>query len=254
MAGEAENKEGQNQGAEKGAIEPAAGSTGSEQPTVNTNEQGADKTSATPFAPPKVLEAVIDTKKTQAPGPQKFSFTNPKAIQEKLIAPTKGDLAAKTEQPAAAIDKTRTLEYLDAQIARDEKGDKKDLSYDDYEDSATMFLDFWEGTMTMICRAISKDTSDTAYEFPQPKREKLIRQLTKVSRKKGWVMPIELMAGGTLLAATTQVVLKARDKRKEYMKSIKKEETSLDESTKTEKIPSTDNASTGKRKVGRPSK
>lgn len=251
MIGDQENKEGKNSSAEKGGVESVASSTSSEQPTTaNANDQGNAATPATNFPPPKVLEAVIDTKKTQAPGPQKFSFTSPKAIQEKQAAPSKGDLATKTEP--AIVDKTRTLEHLDAAIARDEKSDKKDLSYEDYEDSATMFLDFWEGTMVMVCRAFSKDTSDTAYEFPQPKREKLIRQLTKVSRKKGWVMPIELMSGGTLLAATTQVVLKAKDKRKEYMKSIKKEETNLDELTKTEKT-NTDTPG-GKRRPGRPSK
>lgn len=171
-----------------------------------------------PFPEPKVLEAIVDPKQKAKEGPVAFSFTTPQAIQQKQAEPSKGDVANKEESEK----KKPTLAELDAQIARDEKSGKV-LEYSDYEDSATMFVDAWEAGLIMICRAISKDTSDSSYGFPAPTREKLIRHGIKVSRKRGWVVPIELLAGGTLVAATGTIIMKASDKRKEYLAKKKSE-------------------------------
>ena len=170
------------------------------------------------FPEPKVLEAVIDEKQPPKKGPVPFSFTTPEAIHQKQAEPTKGEIAI------ADLKKKLTLEELDAQIARDERKDKKDYTIDDYVDTANMFVDFWEAGMMTICRAIARDTSSSAYKFPTETREKLIRQGTKISRKKGWVIPIELLGAGTLLAATADNGFKAADKLKEY-KDKKKNET-----------------------------
>lgn len=165
-----------------------------------------------PFPEPQILEAVVNPNEKPKEGPTPFSFTNPKAIQSDMTQPTKGDVA-KEENKQDGKDK---LAALDAEIARDEK-DKKEYSYDDYHDTAEMFVDGWESILIMVCRGWSHDTSDTAYSFPAATREKLIRQGTKVSRKKGWVMPIEFLAAATLLGATGNVITKASAKRKEYM-------------------------------------
>lgn len=162
------------------------------------------------FPEPEILEAIVDPKEKPKEGPVPFSFTSPQQIHKSQAQPTKGDIEAKQQE------KKPTLAEIDAEIKRDEK-QGKDMEYDDYKDTAEMFMDFWEGTLTMICRGWSKDTSDSAYSFPEKTREKLIRQGIKVSRKRGWVIPIELLAGGTLMAATTTIAMKARDKRKEYL-------------------------------------
>lgn len=163
-----------------------------------------------PFPEPKILTATVDPKQKPEQPKTGFSFTSPPAMHQQNAQPTKGDVAQQE------VKKKPTLAELDAEIARDEKTGKE-LDYDDYKDTAEMFIDFWEGTMIMICRGWSKDTSDSAYSFPEKTREKLIRQGIKVSRKRGWVIPIELLAGGTLMAATTNIILKASDKRKEYL-------------------------------------
>lgn len=161
-----------------------------------------------PFPEPKVLEAIVDPAEKPKEGATPFSFTNPKALHADMAQPAKGDIPA---------EKKGSLSELDAQIARDEKrGD--DMTYDDYKDSAEMFIDMYSGALTFIARLISKDTSDAAYEFPKAKEDKLKGQLIKVLRKRRAAMPIELLFAGTLIPATAQIIVKATDKRKEWMK------------------------------------
>lgn len=183
--------------------------------TEQAPAQAPGFSSAPSFKEPAVLDAIVNPKTPQKEGPTPFSFTDPKAMQEEMVQPTKGDVAAnETKKPYAS------LEALDAAIAKEQK-DGQALTIDDYTDSATMFVDAWESALIMICRAISKDSSDSAYGFPAPTREKLIRHGIKVSRKRGWVIPIEVLAGGTLMAATTNIVMKAVDKKKEDSKRKK---------------------------------
>jgi len=190
------------------------------------------------FAEPKVLNAVVDPKEKPKEAPVAFSFSSPQAIQAKQAEPTKGDVAKQ--------EKKLTLAELDAEIAKDEKNEKN-YTIDDYRDTAEMFIEGWEATLTFICRAFSKDTSDSAYEFPKAKKDKLIHQATKVSRKRGWVMPVEALFLGTLLPATAQIALKASDKRKEYFKTHKDEKPGTSADNSSEKKPSG-------RRPGRPSK
>lgn len=211
MAEEGANNSEQNNQA-SGSMAGATGATGS-----NPGPVGSPPSSK-PFPEPKVLEAVVDPKAKPKEGPVAFSFTNPQAMHQKQAEPTKGD-AARIEEEGK---KKQTLAELDADIARDEKTNK-DYTIDDYKDTAEMFIEGWEAILTFASRMISKDSSDTAYEFSKAKKERLIYQATKVSRKRNWVMPIEYMFLGTLIPATGTILLKASDKRKEYFEKMKKE-------------------------------
>lgn len=215
MAEENENKEQINKPGENSGQNPAGNNSGTG-PATNAQDASVDTPVTKPaFKEPPVLEAVVNPKTPQKEGATPFSFTSPNAVQAEMAQPTKGDVVSNEPKKPYG-----SLAELDAAIAKDQK-EGKELTVDDYIDSATMFVDAWESALIMICRAISKDSSDSAYGFPAPTREKLIRHGIKVSRKRGWVVPIELLAGGTLLAATTNIVMKARDKRKEYVKSSK---------------------------------
>lgn len=173
------------------------------------------------FKEPVVLEAVVDPNIKPKEGPVKFSFTTPKEIHAAQAQPTKGDIALQTETKKRPFG---SIEEIDKAIARDEKQTNGEYTLDDYQDSAEMFVDAWEGAMIMFCRGWSKDTSETAYAFPTATREKLIRHGIKISRKRGWVMPIELMGGVTLLSATASRIGQASDKRKEYLKTLENSE------------------------------
>lgn len=191
-----------------------------------------------PFPPPKVLNAVVDPKEKPKEGPTPFSFTNPAALHSDMAKPAKGDIP---EQP-----KKKTLADLDAEIAADErKGEEMD--YDDYKDNAEMILDMYEGGLTWFSRWWSKDTSDSAYEFPKLKRDKLERQLTKVLRKRKTGIPIELLFAGTLIPATGQIITKASDRRKIYLAENKKVTPAAASDTSVKKEPN-------KRRPGRPTK
>ena len=165
------------------------------------------------FPEPEVLDAVVNPDEKPKQGPTPFSFTNPKAVHQDMAQPTKGDMARAAEPPKPKM----TLAELDKEIAEEEKGEKE-RTYDDYRDTAEMFVEGWEAILTFAARMISKDHTDSTYEFSVPKKERLIHQATKVSRKRNWVMPIEYMFLGTLLPATGAILLKAQDKRKEYVK------------------------------------
>lgn len=176
-----------------------------------------------PFPEPVVLEAVVNSAEKPKEGPTTFSFTAPRQVHKEQAHPTKGDLARAKELEIQNSKPKPTLEQLDAEIAADEKADKE-RTYDDYRDTAEMFIEGWEAGLTFIARMISKDYSDSAYEFSVAKKEKLIHQATKVARKRGWVMPAEYMFIGTLLPASGAILLKAQDKRKEYVSKIQNQD------------------------------
>lgn len=181
---------------------------------TNTGASQPSNPPGQPFPPPKVMEAIIDPKLKPKETGVPFSFNSPQAMHAKAAQPTKGDVA-KAEEVSAKP--KMTLAELDAEIAADEKGEKPH-TYDDYRETAEMFVEGWEAFFTFIGRRISKDNTDSAYEFSKEKRERLIHQATKVSRKRNWVMPIEYLFVGTLLPATGSILLKADDKRREYNK------------------------------------
>lgn len=209
---EKNNTEGENKPAEKGAEPVSTNTTQPSSTDTPANPTPSSVEPAKPFPPPKVLEAIVDPKIKQKEGSVPFSFTTPQAIHAKQAEPTKGDVA-KTEE----LKSKPTLAELDASIAADEKNNKQHI-YDDYYDTAEMFIEGWEAILTFASRMISKDTSDSAYEFGKEKKEKLILQATKVSRKRNWVIGIEYLFLGTLIPATGAILLKASDKRKEYNK------------------------------------
>lgn len=189
-------------------------------PTGASNPLGQESQPAKPFEEPKVIEAQINPKQKAEEGKTPFSFTNPKAVHEQYSAPSKGD-AARIEEKSSEKDNrsdAEKLAALRAEIAKDEKSDQPH-SYSDYHDTAEMFILGYEATLMFLGRLISKDTSDTAYGFSEPTRQKLIYQATKVSCKRNWVIPIEYMFAGTILPATAGVLLKAKDKRTEYFKN-----------------------------------
>lgn len=202
-----------------GSNGPNTGATGSSPATGQGSAPAQGSESAKAFPEPKVIQAVVDPKQKIKDGPVAFSFTKPTAIQDQYSQPSKGDVARIEEK--GAIDNRsdeQKLADLDAAIARDEKKDQPH-SYSDYHDTAEMFILGWEATLMFFGRLISKDTSETAYGFSKETKEKLIYQATKVSRKRNWVMPIEYMFAGTIVPATAGVLLKAKDKRKEYFKN-----------------------------------
>lgn len=246
-----ENKEGENTGGEntgeKGAQQPSTSSTNASSPASSESTQPVFKEPEI-LQEPEVVQAVVNPKTPQKEGPTPFSFTNPKAMHQQMAEKTKGDVATATTSPV--VEKKLTLAELDAEIARDEKDDKQ-YTIDDYRDTAEMFVEGWEALLTFASRMISKDYTNSAYEFSVPKKERLIHQATKVSRKRNWVMPIEYMFLGTLLPASGAILLKASDKRKEYMKKVETESPAQTE----ELTKGGPNASFPKRRgPGRPSK
>lgn len=195
---------------------------------------------AASFAEPKVLKAVIDPKQKPAEGPVPFSFSRPQTMHKEMAEPTKGDAAQQADK------KKLTLEQLDREIALDERKDKEH-TIDDYMDTGSMFIEGWETALTLISRGISKDSSDSAYEFSKEKRERLIHQATKVSRKKGWVIPVEYLFVGNLIPASAQILIKATDRRKQY--NLEKAKAELEN---REFVPAP--AKTTRRGPGRPTK
>ncbi len=233
-----------------GAVNPAGDSTGSNGPNTGATGSSTDTSQASQpakaFDEPKVIEAVVDPKQKAKDGPVAFSFTKPKAIQQQYADPSKGD-AARIEEKGTLDNRSdaQKLADLDADIARDLKADQP-RAYSDYHDTAEMFILAYEATLMFFGRLISKDTSDTAYGFSKETREKLIYQGTKVSRKRNIVIPIEAMFAGTIIPATGGVLLKAKDKRKEYFKNNPEDEpTVLNKGGKNKGLPKT-------RGVGRP--
>lgn len=217
-----------NNNAESKATENEPVATGSKAPAAapspasgNTPAQPPPAAAKPPFPEPEVLQAVINPNEKPKEGPTPFKFTTPKKVQDAMAHPTKGDMARAAEPaPGADAEKPKpTLAELDAEIARDEKsGSGGEYSYDDYRQTGEMFVEGWEALLTFISRRISKDTSESAYEFSKEKRERLIHQATKVSRKRNWVMPIEYLFIGTLLPASGAILLKADDHRREQKK------------------------------------
>ena len=200
----------------------------------------------TPAPEPKVLKAIIDPKQKPDEGPVPFNFSNPQTMHKEMGERTKGDAQEPEKKPEK---KKVTLEQLDDEIARDEKKDKEH-TIDDYTDTATMFIEGWESVLTLVSRWISKDTSDSAYEFSVQKKERLIHQATKVSRKRGWVIPVEYLFAGTLIPATAQIIVKATDRRKQYNLEQAAEKLT-DKDTATTTTPETKSTRRGR---GRPSK
>lgn len=194
-----------------------------------------------PFPPPQVLEAIVDPKTKAKEAAVPFSFTSPQVQHAKAALPTKGDVAKSEEPPKKKL----TLEELDAEIAAETKTADK-YTIDDYQDTAIMFIEGWEAVLTFVARMISKDTSDSTYEFSVPKKERLIHQATKVSRKKNWVMPIEYLFMGTLLPASATILLKAQDNRKKYFATHKEEKNNPEQKSAGSQKPG--------RKPGRPTK
>ena len=194
-----------------------------------------------PFAAPQVLEAIVDPKTKAKEAAVPFSFTSPQVQHAKAALPTKGDVA-KAEEP---VKPKLTLEQLDAEIAAETKSADK-YTIDDYVDTATMFIEGWEAVLTFAARMISKDSSESAYEFSTAKKERLILQATKVSRKKNWVMPIEYLFMGTLLPASATILLRAQDNRKKYFATHKEEKKDTGKKQEGDPKPG--------RRPGRPSK
>lgn len=233
-----------NKPGEKPGIDPNPVIVPGDQPSGGTTAQQPASPAKPKFPEPEVLQAVVDPTERPKQGPTPFSFTTPQAVHQNQAQPTKGDVA-RAQEPAP---KTKTLAELDAEIASETKNEKE-RTYDDYHDTAVMFIEGWEAALTFAARMISKDTSDSTYEFGEAKRLRLIDQATKVSRKKDWVMPIELLFLGTLLPASATILLKAVDKKKEYAKN------NPDNSKEEEKIKGGPNKGLPKRRgPGRPTK
>lgn len=219
MAGEGENNGTQNNGLENqgpGAVgsNPNPGAT-----PPPSNPPVPPSPPVQKFPEPVVLDAVVNPEEKPKTGSTPFSFSTPKKVHEAQAIPTKGDVARASE-PAAPAKPKLTLADIDKEIANDEKAGKE-RTIDDYVDTATMFIEGWEALLTFAARMISKDHTDSTYEFGVAKKERLIHQATKVSRKRDWVMPIEYLFVGTLLPASAAILLKAQDKRKEYMAKMK---------------------------------
>lgn len=193
-----------------------------------TNAPKKSTEAAQKFDPPKVLEVVIDPAQEQKEAPTKFSFSSPKVIQQSQVQPTKADLS---KQQSLAADKGLTdkekLEKLDAAIAHDEGAGKKpeDYTYDDYKESAEMYLEGWEGILQFAALLINPKGASSAYVFAKEKKERLILQGTKVLRKHPkWVAPIEALFIGNVVPASARIIIKARGDRKEYMEMKRKQE------------------------------
>lgn len=214
MAGEEGNTEGQNK-----SVENQVPANGSNNPVVPPQTPTPTPPPAQKFPEPEILDAVVNSDEKPNPGPTGFRFSTPKRVHDEMAKPTKGDLAHANQPPPASPQPKKTLADLDAEIASDQRADK-DRTIDDYIDTATMFIEGWEALLTFAARMISKDHSDSPYEFSAPKKQRLIDQATKVSRKRDWVMPIEYLFVGTLLPASAGILLKAQDKRKEYIKRM----------------------------------
>lgn len=218
---------GENQNSNTGSSDQSglspAGTTG---PSSTPGDAGGSIPAAKKqFPEPVVLSAVIDPKIKAKEGPVSFNFMKPQQVHQIYSQPSKGDAAKIAAADAAKDDqhpvRKMTLSELDAAIARDEKDPNK-YTIDDYADTGEMFVEGWESALTFFSRMISKDHSDSTYEFGKNKKDKLIYQATKVSRKRNWVIPIEYSFLGNLIPASGQILMKASDKRKEYMKNLEK--------------------------------
>lgn len=190
--------------------------------TLQKSITNAPKKEKPPFPEPKVLEAKVDPKQQPEQPKTKFSFSNPSTIHQQNAQQTKGDAQA-PEKKNDNLSADERLKKLDEAIKRDE-GTDKTYTYDDYADTGEMFVEGWEGILQFAAGLISKDSSQSAYGFTEDKKKKLIYQATKVSRKRNWVVPIEISFLGNLIPASTGIIMKARNSRKEYMKKKQLEE------------------------------
>lgn len=243
---------GENQNKNTGSSESGSSPAGAASPSAPSAPSSSEPAAKKSFADPVVLSAVIDPKIKAKEGPVSFNFMKPQQVHQIYSQPSKGDAAKMAAASASAENPLRkmTLADLDASIARDEK-DKNEYTIDDYVDTGEMFIEGWESILTFASRMISKDHSDSTYEFSKPKKEKLIFQATKVSRKRGWVIPIEYTFLGNLIPASGNILMKASDKRKEYMKNLENNPIA------TKEVVNKGGANKGFRKTrgpGRPSK
>lgn len=166
------------------------------------------------FKAPETLEVVIDHKQKQQEGPTPFSFSKPQDIQKDIAKPTKSDVQQK--QP--------TVEEIKSHILKEETP-KPNSEYSDYYDNAEMLIDGWSLALSSICNAVAGDTAIQSYDYHKDTADKLKRQLTKILIKRNTMLPIEVLFAGTLIGATSPIVLKTRNRRKELneIKRIAKE-------------------------------
>lgn len=225
-----ENNQAQNTGENQNPNTGSSDQSASSPSTPPSSSAPAASPAATnkPFPDPPVLNAVIDPKIKAKEGPVAFSFTKPQQVHQIYSQPSKGDVAKAAQTASAPGSKRLSLQELDERIALESK-DRREYTADDYYDTAEMTIEGWEAVLTFFSRMISKDNSDSAYEFSEKKREKLIRQGAMVSRKRGWVIPIEASFLGNLLPASAGILSKAWDKRKQHMKSLEKDDASSKE-------------------------
>lgn len=175
------------------------------------------------FGEPKVLTASIDPKQKPEQPKTAFSFTNPSTIHQHSAQPTKGEAQQKQQSAEPSLSSDEKLKKLDQEIANDAK-DQTKYTFDDYQDTAEMFVEGWEGIVQFAALLIDKNGSPSSYQFLEEKKKKLIHLGTKVSRKRGWVITPEVAFLGTLIPITARTIIKATDGRKAYMAKRRQEE------------------------------
>ncbi len=124
-----------------------------------------------------------------------------------------------------------------------------DNNYDeeDFEVYADVAMDTLDWIISSICVAIAKDNSTVGYELPQKKKDKLVRNLSKILKKYQKKFPFEAMFLLGLIAAYSIPIRKAYLRRKAWNAGTREDVKDVNHEDVTEKpAPET------KRKGGRP--
>ena len=163
--------------------------------TAPDNLAGKDATTQKPEEP-NVLVAVVDINEKPKEQPTKFNFIKPNVIPEEVSKPTTSD-----PKP--------DFKELQKKLIEDEGKSASQLTLADFEENADFAIDFVDFLTTALFRWISLDNTDTPYEMPKPKIEKLKRQFTRVLIRYNKAMPIIGLFLGTLGAACITPARKA---------------------------------------------
>jgi len=168
----------------------------------------------------KSIEVVIDPKEKPKEEPIKINFLDNKHIEDKVSEPTKKDAENKTNSTSSSSSSSSTtpppknINEFREQLIAEEKESEQELKLEDFQENSDFIMDLISMGLTALFRWYSMDTTDTPYEFPKPKVEKLKNQLTKILVRYNKAFPIVGVFIGTLLASCATPAIKAHEHRK----------------------------------------
>lgn len=172
------------------------------------------------FPEPKRLEVMVDVDEKPKDKPTTFDFLDNEKIEDTIANPTKGDEAKKTQTPPKNQE-----DLLSKLTSTSSSSSSANLDDGDFVENADFIIDGLCFLLTAGFRWYSMDTTDTPYEFKQPKIDKLKSQLARILKRKQKAFPAEWAFVGTLLACCITPATKANDNRKKV-----KEERAIEES------------------------